>query len=1023
MRKSKLFLSIIIIALLVFTGTLTFNNTAETISTSVLARAETDLISDIIYQNMAEGRIPGLSVVIIKNGEPLLKEGFGYSDVRNRVNVTPSTVFELSSNSKAFTALAILQLERDGLVNLTSPVEEYIPWLTMMYGGERVSVTVEQVMNHTSGIPFSSIDNIRENTSDTALEEVVRTLAGIELQSMPGASYSYATINYNILGFIIETVTGQSFEAYVTENIFNPLGLRNTYMFHDDVPGEEMSKGYMISFLRAREFDAPIFRGNKPAGYILSNANDMEIWLKTHLGLNDESMFDFSLITRSHSLDSPIAVEGAVYSAGWFVNRSTSEIFHGGNNPNFSSHIAMNIGSGTGVAVLANLNSSFTEKIAIDIMNILHSAPITGQVSDFNLEMDRIAIALLGIAVLVILLIVFFAVRLILQLLSRERTFVLPSSKGLAIILISMIFIGALGIAGHNLPVLFFGGISWRTVGVWSPPTVIYAAIAIAMAVILTYLFLIADLLLRQKDKKPYFRMIALSIISGIGNAMIIFMINAALTREVGFHADLLMFFILGLFTYLGAQVMVRPKIIEITNQIVYEMRVELINKLLKTSHENVEKLEGGIIQSTLNNDTETISNFANIIIAVVTHAVTIIACFVYLGFVNILALLISVVTIVVIASIYFLAIQKASKLLEAARSTQNIFFKFIDDMNKGFKELRLNINRRNEFEEDVKQLSDVYRVKRGKAFLTFAHVLILGELVFTLAIGFLVFMIPIILRDIQGSELRSFVFILLYLTGPVNTILNNIPNLVQIRVSFGRVKKLIKEISDLSEKNPPSLQDKDELTKISLSLKDVEYEYNLENMEKFKVGPINLDFEPGEITFITGGNGSGKSTLAKLLTGLYRVQAGEIMLNGENITTEDLEQKYAAIFSDFHIFDKLYGIDYESKMDEFMKYLDIMQLTDKIELKEGSFNTTKLSTGQRKRLALAISYLEDRPAYLFDEWAADQDPEFREFFYKELLPEFKKKGKCVIVITHDDRYFDLADKLIKMELGQVASA
>jgi len=1016
----KIFLSAVVVTVLVFTGMLTFNSITEAESLLAFSQSEQDAIENIIQKNMADGRIPGASVVIVRNGETLIKSGFGYSDVRSGISITQSTVFELSSNSKAFTALAILQLERDGLVNLMSPIEEYIPWLEMTYRGSNVSVTVEQAMNHTSGIPFSSIDNIRESTTDTALEEAVRTLVGTPLQSMPGEVYSYATINYNILGLIIESVTGQSFEDYVTENILSPLGLRNTYMFHEDVSAGEVSKGYMISFLRAREFDVPIFRGNKPAGYILSSANDMEIWLLTQLGLNNESAFDMDLILRSHSLDSPPTVGGEIYSAGWFVNNITGEIFHGGNNPTFSSHIILNIESGTGVAVLANLNSSFTEKIAVDIMNTLHGVPLTRSVSDFNLEMDRIAIALLGIAMLIILIILFFTMRLILQLSNKKRVFVMPGLKGCIVIFLSIVFLGALGLAGYSLPMLFFGGVSWITVGIWSPPTIIYAATAIVIAVVFTYLFLIADFLFKQKDKKPYFRMIALSIISGIGNAMIIFMINAALTREVGFHIDLLLFFILGLFTYLGAQILVRPKIIEITNQIVYEMRVELINKLLKTSHENVESLESGIIQSTLNNDTETISNFANVIIAVVTHAVTIIACFVYLGFVNIFALLISMVTIILISSIYFLAIQKASKLLEAARSTQNTFFKFIDDMRKGFKELRLNINRRNEFEDDVKQLSNVYRIKRGKAFLTFAHVLILGELVFTLAIGFLVFLVPIILMDIQGSELRSFVFILLYLTGPVNTILNNIPNLAQIRVSFGRVKKLTQDITGLSEKELPNLEDQEKMKEVCLSLKNVEYEYNLENMEKFKVGPINLEFKPGEVAFITGGNGSGKSTLAKILTGLYRVQAGEITLNGANITTQDLEQKYSAIFSDFHIFDKLYGIDYESKMDEFMKYLEIMQLTDKIELEEGRFNTTKLSTGQRKRLALAISYLEDRPAYLFDEWAADQDPEFREFFYKELLPEFKKKGKCVIVITHDDRYFDLADKLIKMELGKV---
>jgi putative ATP-binding cassette transporter len=204
----------------------------------------------------------------------------------------------------------------------------------------------------------------------------------------------------------------------------------------------------------------------------------------------------------------------------------------------------------------------------------------------------------------------------------------------------------------------------------------------------------------------------------------------------------------------------------------------------------------------------------------------------------------------------------------------------------------------------------------------------------------------------------------------------------------------------------------------------DVTHSYHQEGGGgEFQLGPINLTLYPGELIFLIGGNGSGKTTLAKLLMGLYEPESGEIRVDDKPVTMaerDDYRQQFSAVFYDFYLFERLFGMDATNVDAESRKYIDLLQLSNKLQVKNGHLSTIDLSQGQRKRVALLNAYLEDRPIYIFDEWAADQDPQFKEIFYYELVPELKSRGKTVIVISHDDRYYGLADRLIKLESGQI---
>src|SRR6185312_9169737 len=191
-----------------------------------------------------------------------------------------------------------------------------------------------------------------------------------------------------------------------------------------------------------------------------------------------------------------------------------------------------------------------------------------------------------------------------------------------------------------------------------------------------------------------------------------------------------------------------------------------------------------------------------------------------------------------------------------------------------------------------------------------------------------------------------------------------------------------------------------------------------------FTVGPLNLELKRGEMVFLVGGNGSGKTTVLKLLTGLYLPQRGGLRVDDTAIARHNVQayrELFSTVFSQFHLFDSLYGLE-GVEPERVAAVLEALELQDKTRFENGRFTELDLSTGQRKRLALAVCLLEDREIMIFDEWAADQDPHFRRHFYESVLPGLQAQGKTIIAVTHDDRYWHLADRVIRMDFGKLQS-
>jgi putative ATP-binding cassette transporter len=258
----------------------------------------------------------------------------------------------------------------------------------------------------------------------------------------------------------------------------------------------------------------------------------------------------------------------------------------------------------------------------------------------------------------------------------------------------------------------------------------------------------------------------------------------------------------------------------------------------------------------------------------------------------------------------------------------------------------------------------------------------------------------------------------------PLQIIMDNLPRLARAKVALRNMEGMGLTLTAGAEEPDLIIESDSPYYFDQLELIGVTHTYNGgPRNEGFTLGPIDLTLLPGELVFISGGNGSGKTTLAKLITGLYMPESGEVRLNGHSITNENREfyrQHFSVVFQDFHLFNSLLGLAGSRRDERVRAYLEKLKLDRKVEIKDGVFSTIDLSQGQRKRLALLTAYVEDRPIYVFDEWAADQDPLFKDIFYFKLLPELKARGKTILVITHDDRYYDVADRIIKLEYGKV---
>jgi putative ATP-binding cassette transporter len=354
----------------------------------------------------------------------------------------------------------------------------------------------------------------------------------------------------------------------------------------------------------------------------------------------------------------------------------------------------------------------------------------------------------------------------------------------------------------------------------------------------------------------------------------------------------------------------------------------------------------------------------------------------------------------------------------QRGRAKMDVLQESIRGLIHGTKELKLSKVKRDRYFDEILLTSEYDVLYYAKVAHTIVSVAAnYGDLLSFFVIGVVAY-IFISYYSISTQALIGAIMALLYISGPVVGILFSMPQIANAKVSYRNIRQIFDKLSkEVANEDIKPLASWD-----SVRFSRISYRYD-DSEGGFELGPVDLEVFKGEITFIVGGNGSGKSTLCKLMALHYSPTGGEIHFGDVKIDYDSLNsgrQYISAIFSDYYLFDRLLGSLSEVDEELVNRYLSELEIERKVSIQNGRFSTLALSDGQKKRMALLVAFLEDRDIYVFDEWAADQDPMFKQVFYHNILPELKARGKAVVVISHDDRYFSVADQILIMEDGKL---
>lgn len=522
-----------------------------------------------------------------------------------------------------------------------------------------------------------------------------------------------------------------------------------------------------------------------------------------------------------------------------------------------------------------------------------------------------------------------------------------------------------------------------------------------------------------------------LSLLSGFLSFSFITIVNKLVSQmmageSTGGDTRYVLAFALIVIAFIACRRLFAVSLINFSQKMFWRLRSAIIELVLRSSYEQFKPREAEVY-SALVHDVGLLTQATLMIINFSTSVIIIIACFVYMVNISMLLFFATLVVVILGVTVYQWNAQRVQQELNTGRTLQDEFMVNFTAILSGFREVQLDPRKGMEiYSGNIKRVATESIASNRRALVGLVNNQVTGQVLFYCLIG----LVLLYLRDLYGIEAKvvvNFIFLLLFLLGAVESTMVMLPTLMQSWVSVVRLSKLKNELENFELMDESVLESMGKADFEEIILSDLRYNYRNfrkagSEPETFEMGPVNLQINKHEVIFIYGSNGSGKTTLVLTMLGLLRSGEGCTLFNGVPLNDSNYRlyrTLFGVVFSDFYLFEKLYGVT-GVDAEKAKYYLKLFELDDKVQFEGRAFSSRDLSTGQRKRLALISVLLENKPILVLDEWAADQDPYFRRKFYTEIIPLLKQEGFTIVAITHDDKYYNCADKLYRMDFGRL---
>ena len=519
-----------------------------------------------------------------------------------------------------------------------------------------------------------------------------------------------------------------------------------------------------------------------------------------------------------------------------------------------------------------------------------------------------------------------------------------------------------------------------------------------------------------------------LSVAAGVMRGLLIVLFNAALVSSVA-TGRLIAASGAVLAIYVACFYLVRTSTQDFVERLQSALRLKLLVLLNRVNASFLFDFEGGNLQNILTNDIRRIANYSVQLFGDLQALVLVIFCFGYIYWVSVLAGIVGTLGFCLAAMVCLCCDLRAQPRIDGAQSATSRFLDLVADVVRGFKELHLNHRKRDDLEHDLSSTLDEIRSCSVSAERFINVSAVVAQIGLFGIVGAIVFILPVagLLTKAAAIEILA---VILFAYGPLDTLLARYASLARAKVSLTRLERLEGRLLDAEKRLPSTATVRPEATEfksitleqLSLTLPAIN-DYTSEHQHRapasFTLGPLDFTIECGQTVFLHGDNGSGKTTLLTLICGLRQPDTGRVLVDGALRPASDLAPLFSAVFADFHLFQRFYGLSPQARM-QLGGYLAQLGLSGRVKIDAARLDIQALSSGQRRRFALAIALAESRPVLLLDEFVADQDPFYRAYFYERLLPQLRAEGRTIIAVTHDESRLHLCDRLFKMADGKL---